>query len=143
MELLNRVMLIGRLTKDSEIKKTQSGYTVASFTVATDRRGKEVKTDFINCVAWEKVADIAQRYGKKGLLVYIEGSLEIDSYKSADGANRQVARVNVNRFVALERVEQRAHSGLVPQTGAGESNDGWYSRMQTESMNIDLDNVPF
>ena len=110
MEMLNRVMVIGRLTKDPELKKTQSGYTIANVTVAADRpTKKEEKTDFINCVAWEKTADIVDRFGRKGLLVYVDGRLEVDSYKAADGSNRNLTRVNVGTFIALEKVDLKIH----------------------------------
>lgn len=149
MEMLNRVMVIGRLTKDPELKKTQSGYTIANFTVAADRpTKKEEKTDFINCVAWEKTADIVDRFGRKGLLVYVDGRLEVDGYKAADGSNRNLTRVNVGTFIALEKVDLRKdpHAGLQPQAGAGTErySDDMFSRaLDDMGTNIDPDQLPF
>ena len=70
--MVNSVILIGRLTKDPEIKKTSSGKSVASFTLAVNQRFNRDKTDFINCVAWEKTADYLGNYVKKGNLIAVE-----------------------------------------------------------------------
>ena len=83
---VNRVILVGRLGKDPEIRSTPSGTTVAKFTIATDERytdkagEKQERTEWHNIVAWSKLAEICGQYLKKGKLVFIEGSLRTDSW---------------------------------------------------------------
>ena len=78
--MINRVVLIGRLTKDITLKKTNNGKTVTSFTVAVDRRGKDAGADFITCRAWEKTAELLATYCGKGSQVGIEGHIVTGSY---------------------------------------------------------------
>lgn len=98
MQDINRVVLIGRLTRDPELRKTQSGTSVCSFTVAVNRRQNQDGTqeaDFINCVAWNKLADNIQLYQKKGNQLGIEGRINTRSYD-----NRQGQKVYVTEVVA-------------------------------------------
>jgi len=87
MASVNKVILVGRLGKDPEIRSTPGGTTVAKFTIATDERftdrsgEKQERTEWHNIVAWSKLAEICGQYLKKGKLVYIEGSLRTDSQK--------------------------------------------------------------
>ncbi len=93
---MNQVSLLGRLTKDPEVKKTQSGTSVCSFTIAVDRRFKNAdgtrQTDFIPCVGWRQVADIIGQYFHKGSRIGITGSIQTRSY---DGQNGKVFVVEV------------------------------------------------
>ena len=86
---MNNCSLIGRLTKDPEVKKTQSGTSVCSFTIAVDRRFKNAdgtrQTDFIPCVGWRQVADIIGQYFHKGSRIGITGSIQTRSYDSQNG----------------------------------------------------------
>jgi single-strand DNA-binding protein len=77
---MNKVIMIGRLTKDPEVKKTSSGKSVASFSLAVSDRYNRDKTDFINCVAWEKTADYLGNYVKKGNLIAVEGRISTRNY---------------------------------------------------------------
>jgi len=87
---VNKVILIGRLGKDPEIRSTPQGTTVAKFTIATDERftdrngEKQERTEWHNITAWSKLAEICGQYLKKGKLVYIEGSLRTDSWEDKD-----------------------------------------------------------
>ena len=88
--MINRVILVGRLTRDPDIRKTQSGLSVANFTLACDRRysggkGQDKQTDFINCVAWRQSADFLGQYGRKGALVGVDGRIQVDSYDDKVG----------------------------------------------------------
>ena len=88
--MINRVVLVGRLTRDPDIRKTQSGLSVANFTLACDRRysggkGQDKQTDFINCVAWRQSADFLGQYGRKGALVGVDGRIQVDSYDDKVG----------------------------------------------------------
>lgn len=94
---MNRIVLIGRLTKDVELKNTASGIAVASFTLAVDRGFKnaqgEKETDFINIVAWKKLAERCAQYIGKGSQVALEGRLQIRGYEDAEGKKRTIAEV--------------------------------------------------
>ena len=94
---MNKIMFIGRLTKDPELRYTQSGTAVASFTLAVDRRfsnqNGERETDFINCVAWNKSAEFVANYFHKGKQMALEGRLQVRSYDGNDGQRRWVTEV--------------------------------------------------
>lgn len=93
---LNRVILSGRLTKDLEIKKTTSGKSVVSFTLAVDGRkdanGNQT-ADFISCTAWNGTADLLVKYCKKGSLIGVDGELHTRSYEKKDGTKARVTEV--------------------------------------------------
>lgn len=102
---MNVVCLLGRLTATPELKTTQSGVSVTSFSVAVDRtyqpKGAERQTDFINCVAWRNTADFVCRYFQKGQRIALQGSLQSRSYTDKNGNNRTVFEVIVdNAFFA-------------------------------------------
>ena len=86
---MNKIMLIGRLTKDPELRYTQGGTAVANFTLAVNRRftnqNGEREADFINCVAWNKSAEFVANYFKKGQQMALEGRLMVSSYDGNDG----------------------------------------------------------
>ena len=94
---MNKVVLVGRLTKDMELKYTAKGTAVASFTLAIDRRFKsqtgEKETDFINCVAWDKVGETASKYVGKGSQIGVAGRIQVRSYEAKDGGKRYVTEV--------------------------------------------------
>lgn len=96
MQDINRVVLIGRLTRDPELRKTQNGTSVCSFTLAVNRRQNQDGTqdaDFINCVAWNKLADNIQLYQKKGNQLGIEGRINTRSYDNQQGQKVYVTEV--------------------------------------------------
>lgn len=98
---MNKAILLGRLTKDPEIKYTQSGKAVASFTLAIDRRkgaNGEKQADFISCVAWEKLAEIIGNYCVKGQQIAVEGRIQSRSYDAQDGSKRYVTEVIVQNM---------------------------------------------
>lgn len=92
---MNTIILIGRLTRDVETSTTQSGTTVARYTLAVDRRGKDAQTDFIPCVAFNKSAEFAQRWLRKGLKICVRGELQTGSYTDKDGNRRNTYNVVV------------------------------------------------
>ena len=92
---MNRIQLMGRLTRDPEIKYTQTGKAVASFTLAINRYKSE-ETDFIDCVAWGTLAESVGNTFQKGQLVMINGRLQIRNYETQDGQKRRVAEVVAN-----------------------------------------------
>lgn len=95
--MLNRIVLIGRLTKDPELRYTPNGAAVASFTLAVDRSRKnaqgERETDFINIVTWMKLAENCANYLSKGKLAAVDGELHIRSFDGQDGQKRWVTEV--------------------------------------------------
>ena len=95
--MLNRVVLIGRLTRDPELRFTQSGIAVASFSLAVDRNYKnaqgERETDFIDIVVWRQQAENCANYLSKGKLAAVDGSLRIRNYETQDGQKRKAVEV--------------------------------------------------
>ncbi|MCL1791767.1 MAG: single-stranded DNA-binding protein [Peptococcaceae bacterium] len=95
--MLNRIVLIGRLTKDPELKYSQAGVAVTNFTLAVDRSYKnskgEKETDFIQCVVFRQLAELCANYLAKGKLAAIDGSLQIRSFEGQDGQRRWVTEV--------------------------------------------------
>ena len=94
--MLNRVIVMGRLTKDPELRRTQSGHAVASFSIACDRDysgdgGKE--TDFLDIVAWRSTAEFVSKYFTKGRMAVISGRLQIRSWTDKDGNGRRSAEI--------------------------------------------------
>lgn len=89
--MLNRIIIMGRLTKDPELRKTQSGVSVVSFTVAVDRdfkNGDEKVTDYIDCTAWRGQADFISKFFTKGRAIVVDGSLNSRKWQDKDGNNR-------------------------------------------------------
>jgi len=95
--LLNKVILIGRLTRDPELRYTGSGVPVANFSLAVDRpyanQQGERETDFIRIVVWRKLAEVCAKNLGKGRLVAVEGRLQVNSYEAQDGSKRQATDV--------------------------------------------------
>ena len=98
---LNRWVGMGRLTAQPEQKQTTTGKAVVSFTVAIDRNSKgqngEKQTDFLNCVAWEKTAEMICRYFGKGSMICVEGSVQTRSWTAQDGSKRYTTEIVVER----------------------------------------------
>lgn len=94
---MNKVILMGRLTRDPELKTTPNGVNVCSFGIAVDRRyqtkGEEKKTDFFNIVAWRQCGEFVSRYFKKGNMILVEGELQTRQYTNKDGQNVNVVEV--------------------------------------------------
>ena len=97
--MINRVVLMGRLTADPELKKNASDLSVVSFSVAVDRAYSKDKqeTDFINCVAWRQTAEFISRYFSKGRLIALEGRLQTRTWTDRDGNKRYTTEVLVDQ----------------------------------------------
>ena len=91
--MLNSVILMGRLTADPELRQTQNGTAVTSFTVAVDRRFQREQTDFINIVAWKQTAEFVEKYFKKGSLIALRGSIQQRNYEDKNGNKRTAFEV--------------------------------------------------
>ena len=96
--MLNHIVIMGRLTRDPELRRTGSGIAVASFTVAVDRDfggrdGGERETDFIDCVAWRQTGEFVSKYFTKGRMAVVSGRLQIRSWTDKDGNKRRTAEI--------------------------------------------------
>jgi len=121
---LNKVMLIGRLTHDPEVRTTPNGQTVATFSVATSRQWKDAQgaaqsqTEFHNIVAWRKLAEIAQQYLNKGKQIYVEGYLQTRSWVGQqDNIKRYRTEVVADNIIFLG-----SPTGTAPQTTQAQTN---------------------
>lgn len=93
---LNKSIIMGRLTADVELRYTQTNKTVASFTVACDR-GKDQPTDWIDCVAWEKTAEMVKKYFGKGRMIALEGRLQTRTWEDNNGSKHKATEIIVER----------------------------------------------
>lgn len=109
---LNKIFLQGRLTRDPEVRYTQSQKPVASFTLAVDR--DKDSTDFIDCVAWNQTADFAKKFFTKGSMTLVEGKLTIRDWTDKNGGKRRSAEVVVDRmfFCEAKKTEAKELPGL-------------------------------
>ena len=118
--MLNRVILIGRVANDPELKYTPSGHAVSTFRVAVNRpfqnASGEREADFIDVVAWRQNAEFAANYLGKGRLVAVEGRLQIRSYETQDGQRRRAAEVVCDNLKGLDRPKDPAER---PAGGGG------------------------
>ncbi len=144
---LNRATLLGRLTRDPEIRSTPSGQSVATIGVATgriwtDQSGvKQERTEFHNCVLWGKLADIAGQYLSKGRRVYLEGRLETKDWTGQDGVKRYRTEIIVENMIMLDG-PRGASSSAAPSPQSGQPDS-----IQDQSQNIDdeikVEDIPF
>ncbi len=117
--MLNRAILMGRLTKDPEFKQTPNNVSVATFSLAVDRNYQADKdnkqTDFINIVAWRHTAEFVNKYFKKGQLVAVEGSIQSRSYQGKDGNNRTAFEVVSDQVYFAEKKQDGKSQPEEPQ----------------------------
>jgi single-strand DNA-binding protein len=130
--MLNRVVLIGRLATDPELKLTPSGIAVTQFRLAVDRpmsqearnSGQEKQADFISIVAWRQSAEFAANYLGKGRLVAVEGRLQIREYVTQDGQKRRDAEVVADNLKSLDKPKEMTENGGNYQRHAGREEHG-------------------
>ena len=146
--MLNNVSLMGRLTRDPELRHTQSGTPVASFTLACNRdfvKEGQSEADFIDIVAWQKSAEFASKYFRKGQLVAVQGRIQSRKWTDKDGNNRVAVEIVVERLHFAESKKNPADSaGSQNGTAAYPSNEssGSYSGTFTE-LEDDDGELPF
>ncbi|GAF39304.1 ssb protein [Agrilactobacillus composti DSM 18527 = JCM 14202] len=132
--MINRVVLVGRLTRDVELRYTNNGAAVASFTVAVNRQFTnaqgEREADFINCVIWRKAAENFANFTKKGSLVGIDGRLQTRSYENQQGQRVYVTEVVVDNFSLLE-----SRTTTQQREGEGSQNNGGNNYNQNNQNN--------
>lgn len=138
---LNKVQLIGNLTKDPELRQTPNGNSVCSFTIATnltwkDANGqKQDKAEFHNIVSWGKLAEICGQYLQKGKKVYVEGRLQTRDWEAEDGSKRYKTEIVAENMIMLSQ------SGGMDSYDAGNSYAN--ESASTSSDDISIDDLPF
>jgi len=90
---MNKAILMGRLTRDPEMRQTQSGVPVANFSIAINRRFQKDQTDFINCIAWRQTAEFICKWFQKGSMIAVVGSIQTRRYTDSEGKERTVTEV--------------------------------------------------
>ena len=111
---MNKVILGGRLSSEIELNQTQSGISVASFSIAVNRRatqGKEQETDFFKCTAWRGQADMLARYFKKGSSICIEGAMQNRTWTTQDGQKRTTTEIVVSDVYFVDSKSESATQG--------------------------------
>lgn len=120
---MNRIVLLGRLTREPEVKTTPTGKTVVVFSLAVDRpykgRDGKAETDFINIVTWNKTAELVGTYVHKGERLLVEGRLQIRSYDGKDGQKHYVTEVIADRVEFIEKRNSSGTQAAASKTDAG------------------------
>ena len=130
--MLNHITIMGRLTRDPELRRTGSGVAVASFTLAVDRDfspkdGGERETDFIDCVAWRQTGEFVSKYFTKGRMAVVSGRLQIRNWNDKDGNKRRSAEVVAdNVYFGDSRREDQGGASFGGKAYGGNSYGGGY-----------------
>ena len=145
---VNKVVLVGRLTKDIELRKTQSNISVVSFTVAVNRRFKnekgEYEADFINCIAWRQAADFLNDYAIKGDMVSVEGNIQTRSYDGPKGKVYITEVVAENVQLISNRKEEPMIANVPKEVVEEEKSKGVENVIEgVQAVHIDQMDLPF
>ena len=141
MASINAVAVVGRTTKDIEVRSTNSGKPVVSFTLAVNSYGKDAEANFIDCVAWNQAAELLAQFGAKGKQIGVTGRLQTRSYEDREGNKRKATEIVVDQFELFGNKEDKSK----PMTQAQALNGGKdvvLEDIDTESP-IDLSEIPF
>lgn len=121
--MLNRVILIGRLTRDPELRNTTTGKSVVEFSIAVDKRIKpkdgSATADFFRCKAWGQTAEFVSNYLTKGRLIAVDGRLDTRKYQAQDGTNREVVEIVADDVRGLDRPRDDQGGGASPRSHEG------------------------
>ena len=128
--MLNKIVLMGRLTRDPELRHTGNGTAVASFSLAVDRDFKsqsgEKETDFVDIVAWRSTADFVSKFFTKGRMAVVEGRLQLRDWKDKDGNKRRTAEIVAdNVYFGDSKRDGGDTAQSEPQGGFSEIEDNW------------------
>ncbi len=118
MANLNKIILVGRLTADPEMRTTLDATPITKFQLAVDRNrpaGMPKETDFMDIIAWRKLAEICGNYLTKGQLVLVEGRIQNRSFETKEGAKRYVTEIVANSMTMLEKGKGKAAPAAIPQ----------------------------
>ena len=142
---MNNINLIGRITKDIELHKKQSGLSVTNFTIAVDnpykQKDDEQKTDFINCVAWKNQADVLNNYTRKGSLIGLSGALKQKSYTKSDGTKVSTYEVVCSSVYLLDKKSETAEQTPQKEYATDYSKD--VDDSFKKELDISSDDLPF
>ena len=142
--MINNVVLVGRMTRDAELRYTPSNVAVATFSLAVNRNFKgangERETDFINCVIWRQQAENLANWAKKGALIGITGRIQTRSYENQQGQRVYVTEVNVSNFDNLQPRDHSNTSSQSPDFGPAEGGFPGGGEPLDPSM---FENIPF
>lgn len=149
--MINRVVLVGNLTRDPQYSKTQSGISLARFSVAINRRyGQNEEVDYINCVAWRQSADFLNQYAKKGNTIAVEGRISTRNYDDPNtGKKVYVTEVTADNVQLIGSRQNRDTASTAPTQG---SNPGYFADQSAASdeefntgplLDISSDDLPF
>ena len=147
--MINRVVLVGRITRDPETQQTNTGIPYVRFSLAVNRPFKdqncERQADFINCIAWRQQADFLQKFVKKGNQLAIEGRIQTNSYVDANGNNRQAFDILVESVSNLEPVSKNDGYQPQPPFGNGFQPVSQPSQPETNHLEFEVseDDLPF
>lgn len=124
---MNKVVLMGRLTKDPELRQTrgEDPKSVASFSIAVARRYKKDETDFFDCTAWGKTADMIEKYWRKGMKALVAGRIQTDSYENKEGKKVKKIFVVVDDIEFCEKKETQEQAPAKEWTPAGNDELPW------------------
>ena len=137
MSGINSCVLVGRVTKDVQERRTQNGTPVVSFTLAVDRRKKEDGADFINCIAWNKSAETIAKYVHKGDLFGVTGYIQTRSYEK-DGRTNYATEVVTTGFQFLERKRE-----MQSDSPSGQNKSNPYDEWGNTGYDINESELPF
>lgn len=146
---LNKVFILGNLTRDPEVRTTPGGQQVASFSIATNRvwynqnKEKNQETEFHNIVVWGRLAEIAGQYLTKGKMVLIEGRIKTRSWQAQDGTKKYRTEIIAENMQMGPRTQGQGGYGAKSETQEEAPADTQESPMPTESEEIKTDEVPF
>ena len=128
--MLNHITIMGRLTRDPELRRTGGGIAVTSFTVAVDRdfsSKDEKETDFIDCVAWRSTGEFVNKYFSKGSMILVSGRLQIRAWTDKDGNKRRSAEVVADNVYFGESKREQLQTAPTPATPPVEEPKGEYA----------------
>lgn len=148
---LNKAMIIGRLTRDPEVRTTPSGQTVANFSIATNRvwtdqsGAQQKKVEYHNIVAWRKLAEICAEYLKKGKQIYLEGHLQTRDWQGQDGVKRYRTEIIADQMIMLGSASDGQGGGAPSGPSSAQSTGGYGASAQPAPVagaSVSADNVP-
>ena len=122
--MLNHITIMGRLTKEPELRRTGSGVAVTSFTIACERdfaekQSRQKETDFIDCVAWRQTGEFVSKYFNKGMMAVVSGRLQIRNWTDKEGNKRRSAEINADNVYFGESKKDTGATGYTPNGVSG------------------------
>lgn len=145
--MINRAVVCGRLVRDPELRRTQNGTPVTSFTLAVNRTFKNAdgqqEADFLNCVAWNKTAEIVEQYCSKGNLVGVEGRLQSRSYQDNQGNNRTVVEIIADQVQFMQSKDSSVQTSEKYYGRNRVANSIYPDQMSSAGFDLNDDDIEF